>query len=111
HDAILVHFAARQSDDLEDDFVNIQPRSPRRRLLDEGASERSVTYAVGAMTPWLLRGGERLDVESPGANQALGRSEHRRVVVDHENGGFRLAHAGADAAAAGRRKEKVAPGP
>jgi hypothetical protein len=36
-DAIPVHFAARQGDDLKDDFVDVRPVFPRWRFLDEGA--------------------------------------------------------------------------
>jgi hypothetical protein len=55
----------------------------------------------------LLRGRECPDGESHGANQALGRPADRWVVIDDEEG-LCLTH---DAAAAGRLKEKVAPGP
>src|SRR5438128_12018363 len=55
----------------------------------------------------LLRRRERPNGESHGANQALGRPADRWVVIDDEDGRC-LSH---DAAAAGRRKEKVAPGP
>ena len=55
----------------------------------------------------LLGGRERPDGESHGANQALGRPADRWAVIDDEDGRC-LSH---DAAAAGRLKEKVAPGP